>query len=153
GMEARLNATFSYAECKASLKAIWPIPNLNPLSLVHGDYWPGNVLWKDEQLIAVIDWEETCIDDPLIDLAIARLDVRWVYGKEAMDTFTRLYLRANPIDRTHLHRWDLFAAIRPGDRLAEWAPGYPQLGRDDITAETMTLERRDFAAEALRRLA
>ena len=29
------------------------------IALLHGDYWPGNVLWKNGALVGVIDWEDT----------------------------------------------------------------------------------------------
>jgi aminoglycoside phosphotransferase (APT) family kinase protein len=37
--------------------------------VLHGDYWPGNVLWRDGRLVGVIGWEEAAFGDPLADLA------------------------------------------------------------------------------------
>ncbi|MCI0397582.1 MAG: phosphotransferase [Chloroflexi bacterium] len=53
-----------------------PLPQHNPSVLLHGDFWPGNTLWQDGKLVAVIDWEDARSGDPLIDLAISRLDIR-----------------------------------------------------------------------------
>ena len=53
------------------LASAWPFPRPNPPALLHGDYWPGNILWKDGRLAAVIDWEDACLGDPLVDLAMA----------------------------------------------------------------------------------
>ena len=44
------------------------------LVLLHGDFWPGNLLWKDGRLVAVIDWEDAALGDPLADLANSRLE-------------------------------------------------------------------------------
>lgn len=54
------------------LKSAWPFPRPNPPVLLHGDFWPGNILWRDGQLVAVIDWEDAAIGDPLADLANSR---------------------------------------------------------------------------------
>lgn len=57
------------------LEAVWPIPQHNSSALLHGDYWPGNVLWNDGQLVAIIDWEDAEIGDPLADIANSRLEL------------------------------------------------------------------------------
>jgi aminoglycoside phosphotransferase (APT) family kinase protein len=44
------------------------LPTDGPRRLVWGDSRPGNVIWKDLQPIAMIDWEIACIGDPLCDL-------------------------------------------------------------------------------------
>jgi len=40
-----------------------------PTSLVHGDFFQGNVLVADDQVVAVIDWEEAQSDWLVWDLA------------------------------------------------------------------------------------
>jgi homoserine kinase type II len=40
-------------------------------SLVHGDFFPGNVLVADDRVVGVIDWEEAQADWPVWDLACA----------------------------------------------------------------------------------
>jgi aminoglycoside phosphotransferase (APT) family kinase protein len=39
--------------------------------LLHGDFWPGNALWRDGALVAILDWEDAAIGDPLADVANA----------------------------------------------------------------------------------
>ena len=48
------------------------------------------MVWQGGQLAAVLDWEAATTRDPLADLAIARLDMLWVFGKAAMHAFTGL---------------------------------------------------------------
>ena len=37
--------------------------------LLHGDFWPENLLWRDGDIVAVLDWEDAAIGDPMADLA------------------------------------------------------------------------------------
>ncbi|MEZ5277355.1 MAG: phosphotransferase [Opitutaceae bacterium] len=127
----------------------------NDEMLLHGDYWPGNTLWRDGSLVAVIDWEEATRGDPLHDLSIARLDLWFAFGRGAAQAFTEYYQALNPIDMTLLPLWDLRAALRPVGNLEVWATCYGPMGRPDITLDRMKaahIEFVDQAFEALRAL-
>ena len=66
---------------------------------VHHDFWPGNTLWLDEKLAAVIDWEGGAIADPALDVAYCALDMRLLGLTEAAEVFVEVYrrtLRTNP---------------------------------------------------------
>ena len=104
-----------------ALEAAWPFPQRNTPALLHGDFWPGNILWKDGQLVAVIDWEEAQVGDPLADVANSRLEILWAFGIDAMQGFTQQYQSMTTIDFTHLSYWDLWAALRPISKAAQWA--------------------------------
>ncbi|WP_439816943.1 phosphotransferase family protein [Zavarzinia sp. CC-PAN008] len=49
------------------LKAV-PAPADNPVGLFHGDYQPGNILYRDGVLTGVIDWELAGIGSQLLDV-------------------------------------------------------------------------------------
>ncbi len=52
------------------------IPEMHALALIHGDYKLDNVMFAPRlpvELIAVVDWEQSTIGDPLVDLG-------WVVG-------------------------------------------------------------------------
>lgn len=127
--------------------------SLNQPVLLHGDFWPGNTLWRDGSLVAVIDWEEATRGDPLFDLSIGRLDLWWVFGRSAMEAFTRSYLTHNPVDTSLLPLWDLRTALRPVTNLAAWADAYIPLDRPDITLESMQTIHTEFVARAFLALA
>ncbi len=114
-------AEANYENLKSELKTFLSIKsNTNKNVILHGDFWPGNTLWKDEKLVAVIDWEDAAIGDPLFDVANARLELLWAFDDEAMKKFTTLYQFFMPtVDFTNLPYWDLFAALRHA-RFPEW---------------------------------
>ena len=62
-----------------ALEAVWPLPQRNIGVLLHGDFWPGNILWRDGQLMGVIDWEDAAFGDPLADLANTRFELLWAF--------------------------------------------------------------------------
>lgn len=134
---------------RQAINSIPPIEQSNPPVLRHGDFWPGNLLWRDQKITGIIDWEDARIGEPLADLAIARLDILWVYGKEAMHTLTDLYQSQMNLNLTDLWYWDLLAALRPIDDFERMAPAYPHLGREDITVQTLTEGHKLFVSQAL----
>ena len=42
-----------------------------PQSLIHGDCFPDNALFKNEKFIAFIDWEDVCVGASLVEFALA----------------------------------------------------------------------------------
>ena len=108
-----------------ALDAARPVGPTNGPVLLHGDYWPGNILWQGDRLVGVIDWEDARVGDPLFDLANGRLEILWAYGEEAMQHFTRHYRSLSNADFTNLPYWDLCAALRPAHKISEWALDEP----------------------------
>jgi aminoglycoside phosphotransferase (APT) family kinase protein len=101
------------AEVLAALAARWPPVPVNRPVVLHGDYWPGNVLFRDGRLVGIVDWEDALFGDPLADLAITRLEISWFFGTAAMDRLTGQYLALRPdVDTATLPLWDLRAALR-----------------------------------------
>jgi aminoglycoside phosphotransferase (APT) family kinase protein len=124
--------------------------------LLHGDFWPGNILWQSGHLEAIIDWEDAQLGDPLIDLAISRLDLLWIFGTEAMLLFTHHYDSMAHPDLTNLPYWDLCAALRlarlVASDLAGWAAFFQPYGRQDISGESIRISCRLFIDQALSKL-
>jgi aminoglycoside phosphotransferase (APT) family kinase protein len=127
------------------LESVWPLSQQNRSVLLHGDFWPGNILWKDGQLVAVIDWEDAALGDPLADVANSRLEILWAFGIDAMHSFTHDYKSMTTIDFTNLSIWDLFAALRPASKMSEWAD-------DDITEKRMRERHKLFITQAFKEL-
>lgn len=150
----RFDASLDEQRIRAHLSRLWPWTQHNPDRLLHGDYWPGNVLWRDGRLVAVLDWEETELGDPLADIAVARLDLAWAFGVEAMEQFTRYYQEQSDLDWRNLPCWDLCVALRPMSHLARWAESFvaPPISRPDVTEQSMREMHQHFVAQALQRL-
>jgi aminoglycoside phosphotransferase (APT) family kinase protein len=155
---ANLDASLDEGQVRDVLEAAWPLLRRNALALLHGDYWPGNILWRDGQLAAIIDWEDAVLGDPLADLANSRIEVLWTFGSDAMQQFTRQYqfriLRSaqndmrgamNAIDFTNLPYWDLCAALRKTSQIFSW-------NLDDALEKTMREGLRLFIDQAFDRL-
>lgn len=132
------------ARIQKALQAAWPIPQRNPSVLLHGDYWPGNVLWRDGRLAGIIDWEDATIGDPLADVANSRLEILWAFGLDAMQHFTQHYQSLTSIDPAGLPYWDLCAALKLAT-FAEW-------GLDEARERAMRERYQWFVEQALEKL-
>jgi len=127
------------------LESTAPVPQRNESVLLHGDYWPGNILWKDGQLAAVIDWEDASVGDPLSDFANSRLEILWAVGVDAMYSFTQQYRSMSTVDFTNLPYWDLCTALRPASKLSTW-------GLDESTERAMREGHRWFITQAIEQI-
>lgn len=130
-----------------------PLSQKNRPGLLHGDYWAANLLWRDGELAAVIDWEDAALGDPLKDLAEARVEIVWLFGAAAAERFLDYYRARVEIDYSDLPFWDLCAVLRlwrltQGDWgwLVDFVKDY---GRDDITEGTIQEGFAPFVGQAL----
>lgn len=138
----KMDDSLGESDIRDVLEMDWPPTTYNPASLLHGDYWPGNLMWNDGQLAAVIDWEDAHLGDPLQDLAIARLELLWAFGSEAMEQFTACYQQQTTFDNRNLPYWDLCAALRPAGKISSWVT-------DEAAKQTMRDKHHAFVAQAM----
>lgn len=140
-----LDESMGETRIRAALDTADPSP-ANPAALLHGDYWPGNVLWRDGDIAAVIDWEDAAVGDPLADVGNARLEILWWFGPDAMNAFTDDYLALAPArSRIALPYWDLVAALRPCGKLGGF-------GLDSATESCFRDRHARFVDGAIRAL-
>ncbi|MBI5929955.1 MAG: phosphotransferase [Chloroflexi bacterium] len=142
---AQVDDSLSEGQIRDVLEAIWPLTQHNPSVLLHGDFWPGNLLWNGGKLIAIIDWEDARTGDPLSELANSRLEILWAFGVEAMESFTQLYQSLTDLDYANLPYWDLCAALRPAFKIAEWAG-------DEVAEKRMRERHAWFIAQVFQKL-
>jgi aminoglycoside phosphotransferase (APT) family kinase protein len=138
----KMDDSIGEGQIRDALETVWPLPHLNPSALLHGDFWPGNILWRDGGLVGVIDWEDAVLGDPLSDLGSSRLEILWAFGIETLHQFTGHYQSImTDLNYAHLPYWDLRAALRPAFKIAEWA--------GDAAREKVMRERHTwFVAQA-----
>ncbi len=136
-----VDESLSEGHIRDVLAAAWPNSQRNPPVLLHGDYWPGNLLWRDRQLVAVIDWEDAAIGDPLADVANGRLELLWAFGIDAMQRFTERYQAMTALDWADIPYWDLCAALR--------AANFPAWAGDEERERAMRERYNWFVAQAL----
>ena len=65
-----------------------------------------------------------------------------------MTAFTSRYKNAAATDTMALPYWDLYAALRLAPHIDDWGEDWSDLGRDDITANTMKAAYRSFVEQA-----
>jgi len=118
------------------------LPDIHPASpaLVHIDYYPGNILWDQGRITAVVDWEEAAYGDPGIDVAYCRMQLALDGMDQAADDFLAAY-EADMGPVANLGFWELAAAARPMFDPAGWIEEPPAKERF-----------RQFIADAKKRL-
>jgi aminoglycoside phosphotransferase (APT) family kinase protein len=107
-------------------------------TLVHIDYWPGNVLWSEGRINAIVDWEEAAFGDPGIDVAYCRMQLFVKSTGWVADEFLDAYEREAAQPVLNLSFWELAAAVRPMFSQEGWIDSSPARERF-----------REFVGEAL----
>lgn len=96
-------------------------PTLSPRrTLLHGDFWPGNLLWRGRELVAVIDWEDAALGDPLSDVACCALELRYQHGADAAETFVAHYARSSGLDLAELPLWTAYVSAAALASMHQW---------------------------------
>jgi aminoglycoside phosphotransferase (APT) family kinase protein len=135
----------------AAARRLWPgvASSVRERALLHGDYWPGNLLWLRQRLVGIVDWEQPLLGDPARDVATCRGDLSILFGLDAADEFQERYLAASGTALPHLGFWNLLISTWAVREIAHWAVVYPLLGRPDLTPAIALQNIRRFAEQAL----
>src|SRR5207253_3044386 len=81
-----------------------------------------------------VDWEEARIDDPAFDVAYARLDMQLTLAGDAPDRLLAGYeARRGPLHAVAF--WDLIGALPAFRWLDDWAAGYREVGRTELSRD------------------
>jgi len=129
------------------------LPTIQPVppALVHIDYWLGNILWQEDRITAVLDWEEASFGDPGYDVAYLRLELAMLGTEKLANAFLKAYEQAYGRPVANLAFWELAAAARfmpdPEGMIPEWQALQP--GAYSVTAVRQNFS--DFIASTKRR--
>jgi aminoglycoside phosphotransferase (APT) family kinase protein len=68
------------------------LPSLSPERVfAHGDFHPGNVLWRRGRIAGVVDWSAARLDARWSELAYCRADVCLILGPDVADRLADAY--------------------------------------------------------------
>ena len=109
-----------------------PAPVL-PQVLAHGDFHPGNVLWRRGTVCGVVDWQAACTGSAVIDVAHGRVNLL-TFGADAAGQFTTWWQRESG---AAYHPWaDVVTVIGfLGDLREDW--GSERLLVEDMLARAV----------------
>jgi aminoglycoside phosphotransferase (APT) family kinase protein len=91
-----------------------------PPKLLHGDFWPENVLWNRDGVAAIVDWEDSAIGDPLSDVACCQLELRYKFGSTSMRQFYQAYAKRHSVDIQRLRIWQVYVAAAACKFMGTW---------------------------------
>lgn len=100
----------------------------------HTDFWPGNTLWSDGDLTAVLDWESPATGDREMDVAYCSLDIRYLGMDKVADHFIKTYRELAGDSLPNLNYWEAVGLCRPMPDIAQWVPVWVSMGRN-VTEE------------------
>ena len=83
-----------------------PVP-AEPTVPLHGDFHPGNVLWRRRRVSGVVDWQAASTGPAAADVAYCRVNLL-TFGLAVAERFTRLWEREAG---TSYHPWGDVVAI------------------------------------------
>jgi aminoglycoside phosphotransferase (APT) family kinase protein len=102
------------------MKDLYPKLQADTPALLHIDYWSGNILWHENEISAVIDWEEAAYGDPACDVAYAMMNITLMGFPEAANEFLKVYKSELGREIKNLEFWKLAASVRPMTDAKDW---------------------------------
>ncbi len=131
-----------------AMRQLWPNVDTSACNLVHGDFWPGNTLWIDEKLLAIVDWEGPLLGEPMLDIGYFLSDAVY-FGMEVEQTFLQTWELASGRPVQDLLFWKMAAAARAMPDPGPWAQGYAELGIRKMTANEIRRAHSNFVRSLL----
>jgi hypothetical protein len=102
---------------------------VSPPTMVHVDYWSGNILWVGDRISAVVDWEEAGYGDPAVDVAYCVMELALEGFDVAVADFIDEYVRTSGrrVDNLATGSWPprsvRCSTSTPGSRRRRWRGG------------------------------
>jgi aminoglycoside phosphotransferase (APT) family kinase protein len=96
----------------------------------HADFWPGNTLWSEGNLVAVVDWESASTNDRAMDVAYGSLDIRYLGMDRVADRFVQTYRDITGDPLSNLAHWEAVGLCRPMPDIGEWSAAWTTMGRE-----------------------
>ena len=130
----------------AEVRSRWSEVVASPEVLTHGDYWSGNVVWRDGRLTGIVDWSGGARGPSGFDLGWCRLDLVLLFDERIADDFLAAYEAGTGQAVGEMRLWDCWAAARSADAVGSWAPNYLPLGRADLDEDELRRRHAQWTA-------
>lgn len=92
------------------------VPDHEPC-FIHRDFQHRNVLWSDGRISGVVDWVETSIGPPWLDVAHCCTTIALAHGSETADRFASAYVARTGREAQHYFDvMDIVGFLPPPDR-------------------------------------
>ncbi len=78
---------------------------------LHGDVWPGNLLWIGDRCVGLIDWKEAGVGDPGVDLGKLRFQAAMLHGPDGPVLVLEGYEDEIGRNATDVPYWDAVSAL------------------------------------------
>lgn len=108
--------------------------------LLHGDVWPGNVVWDGDACVGLIDWKTAGVGHPGVDLGNLRFQAAQVHGPDAAELVLEGWEDEMGRRAADITYWDAVAALNTRTEL------------DDVDGAGATERRDAFLRAALKGL-
>lgn len=130
----------------AEVRSRWSQIVASPAVLTHGDYWSGNVVWRDGRLTGIVDWSSGARGPRGFDLGWCRLDLVLLFDEQIADDFLDAYEAATGQAVDEMRLWDCWAVARSDDAVGSWVPNYLPLGRADLDEDRLRRRHAQWTA-------
>jgi aminoglycoside phosphotransferase (APT) family kinase protein len=140
-----LPAGDEWAPLRGLCAALGACPYQGVPVLLHGDFWPQNLIWNGNRIAAILDWEDAALGDPLSDLACAILELKYLYDDAQVEGFQAAYGRHTEVDPHRLALWQVYVASAAQHYMGNWGL---EPAREAHMRQTALRQIRE-AAEAL----
>jgi aminoglycoside phosphotransferase (APT) family kinase protein len=130
-------------------------PGDDRVGISWGDARPGNIIWQDYEVAAVVDWEACALSPTEADvgwwlmydrMSFDDMGVPRLAGYSTRDEMIEMYEGASGREVRNPHYWEVFAAtrlcaifIRIGDRLVETGLVPPEINKPVVNSATDAL--------------
>jgi aminoglycoside phosphotransferase (APT) family kinase protein len=119
------------------VRSAWSQVTASPEVLTHGDYWSGNVVWREGVLSGVVDWSGATRGPRGFDVGWCRLDLYLLFDERVADVFLLAYEDATGHRVGDMALWDGWAVARSHTFVETWAANYRPLSRADLDEDEL----------------
>jgi aminoglycoside phosphotransferase (APT) family kinase protein len=138
-------------EVWSALKKHWSSIEKPTDTLLHGDYWPGNTLWSDDSLIAIVDWEEPRMGAPVYDISVLIQDAK-LFNMDIEEFVLDEHQRITGSTLNDVTFWRLIWVMNAMPDPGDWADDFMSMGGNPITPDEVRSNLAESAEELLLKL-